>query len=131
MPPSQNQEEVLFALALEKTADLRSAFLDALCADDPAMRQRLEGLLVAHEQAETLVGTQAEAAQSNLAALIHGLPPGEEILITENERPIAKLVATPDESQLEPRVPGALRGTVLYMAPDFDAPLDDFKEYME
>ena len=31
----------------------------------------------------------------------------------------------------QPRRPGTLRGTVLYMAPDFDAPLDDFKEYME
>jgi hypothetical protein len=26
---------------------------------------------------------------------------------------------------------GTLKGTVEYMAPDFDAPLDDFKEYME
>ena len=26
---------------------------------------------------------------------------------------------------------GSLKGTVKYMAPDFDAPLDDFKEYME
>jgi Protein of unknown function (DUF2281) len=26
---------------------------------------------------------------------------------------------------------GTLKGTVKYMAPDFDAPLDDFKEYME
>jgi hypothetical protein len=31
----------------------------------------------------------------------------------------------------QPRRPGTLRGTVLYMAPDFDAPLEDFKEYME
>jgi hypothetical protein len=28
------------------------------------------------------------------------------------------------------RRPGALKGTLLYMAPDFDAPLEDFKEYM-
>lgn len=26
---------------------------------------------------------------------------------------------------------GTLEGTVKYMAPDFDAPLDDFGEYME
>jgi hypothetical protein len=26
---------------------------------------------------------------------------------------------------------GTMKGTVEYMAPDFDAPLDDFKEYME
>ena len=25
---------------------------------------------------------------------------------------------------------GALKGTLLYMAPDFDAPLEDFNEYM-
>jgi len=29
------------------------------------------------------------------------------------------------------RRPGTLRGTVKYMAPDFDAPLEDFREYME
>jgi hypothetical protein len=26
---------------------------------------------------------------------------------------------------------GALKGSLIYMAPDFDAPLEDFKEYME
>ena len=29
------------------------------------------------------------------------------------------------------RQPGTLKGTVKYMAPDFDAPLDEFREYME
>ena len=29
------------------------------------------------------------------------------------------------------RKAGTLKGTVKYMAPDFDAPLDEFKEYME
>lgn len=29
------------------------------------------------------------------------------------------------------RKAGSLKGTVTYMAPDFDAPLDDFKKYME
>lgn len=33
--------------------------------------------------------------------------------------------------QVPVRRPGTLKGTVKYMAPDFDAPLDDFKEYME
>ena len=26
---------------------------------------------------------------------------------------------------------GSAKGKILYIAPDFDAPLDDFKEYME
>ena len=37
-------------------------------------------------------------------------------------------LSTPETSV---RQAGTLKGTVKYMAPDFDAPLDDFKEYME
>ncbi|HEY0764052.1 MAG TPA: DUF2281 domain-containing protein [Pyrinomonadaceae bacterium] len=40
-----------------------------------------------------------------------------------------------DEGVSTPETParraGTLKGTVKYMAPDFDAPLDDFEEYME
>ena len=69
-----------------------------------------------------------EKAQATLKELIGKLVPGEELVITDNQRPVAKLIATP---QLAERKLGTLKGTVLYMAPDFDAPLDDFKEYME
>ncbi len=68
-----------------------------------------------------------EEAQANLPALVHELNPGEEVVILENSRPIAKIVPTKARS---PRKLGTLRGTVLEMAPDFDAPLDDFEEYM-
>jgi hypothetical protein len=37
----------------------------------------------------------------------------------------------PDKSQPQPRVFGSGKGTVLYIADDFDAPLEDCKEYME
>jgi hypothetical protein len=46
----QNREKVLFALALEKPADQRPALLDAMCVGDPALRQRLEALLAAHDK---------------------------------------------------------------------------------
>jgi antitoxin (DNA-binding transcriptional repressor) of toxin-antitoxin stability system len=71
-----------------------------------------------------------EDAQSNLASLIQGLAPGEEIVITEDDRPVATLTAARPAAR-PPRPPGFLRGSVLYMAPDFDAPLEDFQEYME
>lgn len=67
-------------------------------------------------------------AQSNLAQLIHRLKPGEELLITENDRPVAKLIAAP-RSATEPRQLGTLRGTVLSME-HFDDPLEEFEEYM-
>jgi len=50
-----NREEVLFALAPEKPAEKRPAFLDAMCDGDAALRKRLDALLAAHEQPETLL----------------------------------------------------------------------------
>jgi prevent-host-death family protein len=71
-----------------------------------------------------------QEAQTRLSELIHRLTPGEEVIITENNQPVARLILTAPPGR-KPRQPGRLRGTVLYMAPDFDAPLEDFKEYME
>src|SRR5712671_4125012 len=56
------REEALFALVLEKPADKRLAFLDAMCEGDPALRQRLESRLAAHEQPGGVLPTQTETA---------------------------------------------------------------------
>ena len=69
-------------------------------------------------------------AQAALPDLIHRLTPGEEVVITEDDLPVAKLVATPPPEP--PKTPpqfGTLRGTVLSME-HFDDPLDDFADYM-
>jgi antitoxin (DNA-binding transcriptional repressor) of toxin-antitoxin stability system len=70
-----------------------------------------------------------QQAQLQLPELIHQLGPGGEVVITENDRPIARIV--PPIAAQPTRKLGSLRGTVLYMAPDFDAPLGEFKEYSE
>jgi antitoxin (DNA-binding transcriptional repressor) of toxin-antitoxin stability system len=71
-----------------------------------------------------------QEAQTRLSELIHRLTPGEEVIITEDDQPVARLtLATPTERK--PRQLGTLKGTVLHMAPDFDEPIDDFKESME
>jgi serine/threonine protein kinase/tetratricopeptide (TPR) repeat protein len=64
----QNQEEALFALALEKPAAKRAVFLDAMCEGNPALRQRLEVLLAAHDQPDDLApkGKPAVAATIKL-----------------------------------------------------------------
>ena len=71
-----------------------------------------------------------EEAQANLPELIDHLHPGEELVILRNQRPIAKLISETGPVR-RTRQPGSAKGTILYMADDFDAPLDDFKEYME
>jgi prevent-host-death family protein len=72
-----------------------------------------------------------DEAQAKLSELIDGLAPGEVVVITKDNEPVARLTSADRPESKTPRQPGTLRGTVLYMAPDFDAPLDDFKEYME
>lgn len=70
-----------------------------------------------------------QQAQSTLSELIHRLSPGDEVVITENDRPVARLVPTPEAQKKSSRRLGTMKRSVLYMAPDFDAPLEDFKEY--
>lgn len=69
-----------------------------------------------------------EEAQANLGELINKLRPGGEMVITRNAEPVAKLVMM--TTPMPQRGPGLLKDSILYMAEDFDAPLEDFKEYM-
>ncbi len=71
-----------------------------------------------------------EDARPRLGELIARLQAGAEIVITDAARPVARIIGEPKPAQ-QPRRLGTLKGTALYVAPDFDAPLDDFKEYME
>lgn len=73
---------------------------------------------------------ETEEIMSQMDDFIDLARAGIEIIITRDGEPVARLegIGTPDNS---PPQFGTLKGTVLYMAPDFDAPLEDFKEYME
>jgi hypothetical protein len=48
-------EESLFAQALDIAPAERAAFLDRACADNPALRAAVEGLLRAHERSGDLL----------------------------------------------------------------------------
>ena len=72
-----------------------------------------------------------EEAQKKLSELIHRLTPGEEVVIHRETISPSLDWSAPHPRRASPAQLGTLRGTVLSMAPDFDAPLDDFKEYME
>ncbi len=70
-----------------------------------------------------------QQAQANLPEIIGGLQPGEEVLIVEQGRPLAA-VKKAGQTAL-PCEPGCYRKDEFWMAPDFDAPLEEFREYME
>ena len=69
-----------------------------------------------------------QEAQSKLSELIHKLKPGDEVIITENNQPVAKLVAQGPVVR-QPRQPGSCKG-MLTIVSDDDEHLEDFKEYM-
>jgi antitoxin (DNA-binding transcriptional repressor) of toxin-antitoxin stability system len=60
--------------------------------------------------------------------LIHALAPGEEVLITENGQPVAKLVGEQRPVRRGPQ-PGLCKGMLTIVAED-DEHLRDFEEYM-
>ena len=70
-----------------------------------------------------------EEAQAHLSELIDRLGPGEEMVIIRDARPVARLVSE-RQVPVGQRRAGSGADKILYMADDFDAPLDDFKEYM-
>ena len=71
-----------------------------------------------------------EEAKVHLDELIDRLQPGEEVIITRDQKPVARLTGAAAPARAQRKL-GTMKGSVLYMVPDFDAPLDDFKEYME
>ncbi len=79
-----------------------------------------------------------EEAQNQLREVIRRLPPGGEVTITLDQRPVARLVgvsANEGERRPRPRVTGTPRvGQYegrLIVPDDFDEPIEDLREYME
>ncbi|MGB7251117.1 MAG: DUF2281 domain-containing protein [Phormidesmis sp.] len=69
-----------------------------------------------------------KAAQAEIAQLLAHALRGEEIIITQDNRPILKLTQVLPMPKRRQR--GSAKGQI-WMAPDFDEPLEDFSEYME
>ncbi|HEV7226580.1 MAG TPA: type II toxin-antitoxin system prevent-host-death family antitoxin [Pirellulales bacterium] len=69
-----------------------------------------------------------QEAQAQLMDLIHRLAPGDEVVITENSQPVAKLIAQSSGGR-KPRQRGSAKGKLVIHAED-DEHLEDFKEYM-
>lgn len=70
-----------------------------------------------------------EQAQASLPELIEKLIPGQELIILANGAEVAKLAKT--GAKQWPCKAGSAKDQILWISPDFDAPLEDFREYME
>ena len=66
-------------------------------------------------------------AKAHFSELVQRAMLGEEVIIAKDNKAVVKLVAlTPPQRS---RKPGSAKGRI-WMAPDFDATPEDFKEYM-
>jgi len=63
-------------------------------------------------------------AKARFSEVVQTAMLGDTIIITRENRPVVRITAIKPAK----RMPGTGKG--IWMAPDFDAPLDDFAEYM-
>ncbi len=68
-----------------------------------------------------------QQAQSELPALIDRLDQDQEVVITRDRLPVAKLVAQAQRSA-KPRQPRWAKDIITHLSDDFDAPLTSMRE---
>jgi antitoxin (DNA-binding transcriptional repressor) of toxin-antitoxin stability system len=72
--------------------------------------------------------------QADFLGVLGRVQPGDVLEVTANERVVARVTSCrpgPWPSQAGTAKAGCYARPGFWMAPDFGAPLDDFKEYME
>lgn len=78
---------------------------------------------------ETMTSTiTIDEAQATLKDLIHKLSAGDEVIITENHQPVAKLITEPAKAR-KSRRPGNCKGMITLLVED-DEHLEGFANYM-
>jgi antitoxin (DNA-binding transcriptional repressor) of toxin-antitoxin stability system len=71
-----------------------------------------------------------EQESAELRGLVRGLKPGDEIVLTDNEKPVARIILdVATGASPRKRVAGASKGLLTIVQED-DEHLEDFKEYM-
>ena len=107
-----------FLTSLESDAMLATAhqiFADFLNASDPG---------------EVYFGQNMTSLTFALSrAIARTWKPGDEIVITQNAKPVAQVVPLATSNQLQSRQPGSAKGMLTIVAED-DEHLEDFREYM-
>ena len=63
-------------------------------------------------------------AKARFSELVQKAMLGEEVIVAKENKPVVKIVPIKPAK----RKPGPGKG--IWMSPDFDEPLDDFREYM-
>jgi antitoxin (DNA-binding transcriptional repressor) of toxin-antitoxin stability system len=88
--------------------------------------------LVQRETEKAMIQVTTDEAKERLPDLMDAAARGETVLIekeADQGAQIVQLVALPQQAHRK-RKAGSAKGLIIHMAEDFDAPLEDFREYM-
>jgi len=77
---------------------------------------------------KTMQVSLIEAAAS-LSDLVEAAINGEEVILLNGDRPVAKIMSIEPQKR-RPAKAGSAKG-IVWMSDDFDEPLEEFREYME
>ncbi len=66
--------------------------------------------------------------QQQVLKLIESILRGQSIMLMQDQKPIAEVIPI-EQAEPKYRQAGTMKG-MIWMSDDFDAPLEDFKEYM-
>jgi antitoxin (DNA-binding transcriptional repressor) of toxin-antitoxin stability system len=76
----------------------------------------------------TPIQISLDEVQAKLPEIVHGLAEGDEVVIVEGKRPVARLLG-PVPTKRSSRTPGSARGRLTVLVEDH-AHLQDFGDYM-
>jgi prevent-host-death family protein len=80
-----------------------------------------------------MANQRIEVAEARLAELVAAVQGGNEVVLTRDGEPVARLLPAQTTVALVamkgPRKPGSARGLV-FIRDDFDDPLEDFRDYI-
>ena len=76
----------------------------------------------------TPIQISLDEVQAKLPEIVHGLGEGDEVVIVEGKRPVARLLG-PLSTRRRSRTPGSARGRLTVLVED-DEHLKDFGDYM-
>ena len=86
-------------------------------------------VMLIKEQLMDILQVNIHEAKTQLSKLIQAALNGKEVIIAKGNKPVVRLEVL-SEAKGDRKI-GNVKDLVLFMADDFDEPLDDFKEYME
>ncbi len=68
-------------------------------------------------------------AKTHFSRLIQRALAGEEIIVSKGKEPVVRIVPIPEAKKK--RLPGGAKGIVRQISPNFDDPLEEFRESMQ